>query len=117
MMSVNSRAEHRLRVAGVVALVVFFGLQRSPSAQWISLTLPNTPRTPDGKPNLAAPAPKAEDGKPDLSGIWRRQRGVNAPRANPTGLPGRIDHYMPKGAEIPLRPEAAALYAQRSANL
>ena len=80
MMSVNSRAEHRLRVAGVVALVVFFGLQRSPSAQWITLTLPNTPRTPDGKPNLAAPAPKADDGKPDLSGILasseRRQQST-----------------------------------------
>jgi hypothetical protein len=25
-------------------------------AQWVNVTLPNTPRTPDGKPNLAAPA-------------------------------------------------------------
>ena len=39
--------------------------------QWISLSLPNTPRTPDGKPNLSAPSPKASNGKPDFSGIWR----------------------------------------------
>lgn len=31
---------------------------------------PGTPRTPDGKPNLTAPAPRAADGKPDLSGVW-----------------------------------------------
>jgi hypothetical protein len=28
------------------------------------------PRTPDGKPNLNAPAPRTSDGKPDLSGAW-----------------------------------------------
>ncbi len=117
MTSRNSRARNRLRVAGAVALVMFFGSQKSPSAQWIRITLPDTPRTADGKPNLAAPVPTADDGKPDLSGIWRRQRGLNSPRGDSAGLPGRIDHYMPAGAEIPLRPEAAALYGQRSANL
>ena len=28
------------------------------------------PRTSDGKPNLAAPAPRSEHGRPDLSGLW-----------------------------------------------
>src|SRR5579863_4666036 len=41
------------------------------SAQWFKITLPGTPRTPDGKPNLSAPAPRTTDGKPDLSGIWQ----------------------------------------------
>src|SRR5690349_7770542 len=39
-------------------------------AQWLSYPAPGIPRTPDGKPNLAAPAPKMADGKPDLSGVW-----------------------------------------------
>ena len=40
------------------------------SAQWIHYPTPGIPRTPDGKPNLTAPAPKTADGKPDLSGVW-----------------------------------------------
>ncbi|HEV2687520.1 MAG TPA: hypothetical protein VGV35_03170, partial [Bryobacteraceae bacterium] len=41
------------------------------AAQWLSIPLPGTPRTPDGKPNLNAATPRAADGKADLSGIWR----------------------------------------------
>src|SRR5215510_6590989 len=40
-------------------------------AQWVNVSVPNTPRTPDGKPNLDAPVPRSSDLKPDLSGIWR----------------------------------------------
>src|SRR3954453_8701766 len=43
----------------------------SAAAQWINYPTPGTPRLPDGKPNLSAPAPRTPDGKPDLSGIWR----------------------------------------------
>ena len=39
-------------------------------AQWLDRPTPGIPRTPDGKPNLAAPAPRGPDGKPDLTGIW-----------------------------------------------
>ena len=42
-------------------------------AQWLNYPTPGTPRTPDGKPNLTAPAPRAADGKPDLSGVWHVQ--------------------------------------------
>ncbi len=45
------------------------------SAQWINHRDPRIPRTPDGKPNLTAPAPKAADGMPDLSGIWQASTG------------------------------------------
>jgi len=42
------------------------------AAQWLNHTTPGIPRTPDGKPNLAAPAPRTPDGKPDLSGLWNK---------------------------------------------
>jgi hypothetical protein len=40
-------------------------------AQWVNYPTPGTPRTRDGKPNLAAPAPRVPGGKPDLSGLWQ----------------------------------------------
>ena len=42
------------------------------AAQWLNHPTPDIPRTPDGKPNLAAPAPRTPDGKPDLSGLWNK---------------------------------------------
>src|SRR4249920_330891 len=39
-------------------------------AQWLKHPTPNIPRTPTGKPDLAAPAPRGADGHPDLSGPW-----------------------------------------------
>ncbi len=41
-----------------------------PQAQWLHYPTVGTPRLPDGKPNLSAPAPRLPDGRPDLSGIW-----------------------------------------------
>ena len=42
------------------------------SAQWLNQPTAGLPRTPDGKPNLSAPAPRTPDGKPDLSGLWTK---------------------------------------------
>ena len=42
------------------------------AAQWLTQPTPGIPRTPDGNPDLAAPAPRAPDGKPDLSGLWNK---------------------------------------------
>ena len=54
--------------AGSIALVA--ALSTSLSAQWPRRPDAGVPRTPDGKVNVTAPAPKAPDGKPDLSGVW-----------------------------------------------
>ena len=69
------------------------------AAQWPVHPTPGVPRTPDGKPDLAAPAPRSADGKPDLSGVWLVKNGT---------------FYLTsdlKPGEI--RPWAAAVYKQR----
>jgi hypothetical protein len=73
--------------------------------QWASIPLPNTPRTPDGKPNLAAPAPKTADGKPDMSGIWRVAEGKY------------LQNIATDIGEAPFQPWAGALYKERAENL
>src|ERR1700684_2248789 len=50
---------------------LLFAVAAPLGAQWIKITNPGIPRTPDGKPNLSAPTPRTPDGKPDLSGIWQ----------------------------------------------
>jgi len=52
---------------------LFVVLAAGAHAQWLNFKTPGTPRTPDGKPDLAAPAPRALDGKPDLSGVWMHE--------------------------------------------
>jgi hypothetical protein len=42
--------------------------------QWLNYTPSGTPRLKDGKPNLAAPAPRSGDGKPDLTGVWAHEK-------------------------------------------
>ena len=78
-------------------------------AQWLHHPDPKTPRTADGKPNLTAPVQRTPDGKPDLSGVWMRVPPVK--RDNP-GNNNLLD-YMPNGATISMRPDAAALYQRR----
>src|SRR5690349_5412064 len=56
-------------VAAGLALALFAA--NPADAQWLTTKTPGIPRTADGKPDLAAPAPQAPDGRPDLSGIWR----------------------------------------------
>ena len=105
-------------------------------AQWPSYPTAGVPRTPDGKPNLQAPAPRTADGKPDLSGLWRNVRGFGAGAPPPGGGPGvagtaggaergrfdsaaeqsvlghRVGH---EGAEVPMLPWAARLEKNQAA--
>ncbi|MET0165953.1 MAG: hypothetical protein ABW318_13250 [Vicinamibacterales bacterium] len=74
-------------------------------AQWLSLPIPGTPRTPDGKPNLTAPAPHTTDGKPDHSGIWKLDTSGHNPNYN----------LLAKGTDAPMLPWAAELFKRRVA--
>jgi hypothetical protein len=57
--------------ATLIAAIVL-ALSTPLAAQWLNQPTPGIPRTPDGKPNLSAPAPRTSDGKPDLSGLWSK---------------------------------------------
>ncbi len=71
-------------------------------AQWPKQPNPALPLTPDGKPDLSAPAPRSADGKPDLNGVWVVRNG------------NFFLTWDLKPEEM--RPWAAALYKQREAN-
>jgi hypothetical protein len=74
-------------------------------AQWLDFPT-HVPRTPDGKPNLSAPAPKRPDGKPDLSGVWVTKAGYT----------GNIAKDLKPG-EVSFQPWAEALYKHRTETL
>src|SRR5215475_15968262 len=42
----------------------------SVNAQWPAFVRRDTPRTPEGKPDLNAPPPRLSNGKVDFSGTW-----------------------------------------------
>jgi hypothetical protein len=86
---------------GMLALALVCASGGTIGAQWLSLPLPGTPRTPDGRPNLSAPVPRTADGRPDLSGIWR------APNLRYNS------NLLADGAEAPMLPWAAELYKRR----
>jgi hypothetical protein len=75
------------------------------AAQWLHHHDPKIPRMADGKPNLAAPAPRLPDGTPDLGGLWNAVDGRFL-----TNIAQRA------GFEAPFTPAGAALFQARQAN-
>jgi hypothetical protein len=92
-----------VRWTGVVTFAAVI-MAAPASAQWLKYPTPGMPRTPDGKPNLSAPAPRTADGKPKLAGLWITQ-GIYI---------GDITKDLKPG-EVPFQPWAEALYKQRRA--
>jgi hypothetical protein len=114
----------------VCVLIVLTAASVNAPAQWINYPTPGTPRTRDGKPSLAAPAPRASNGKPDLSGVWqveptpaeemKRLFGDLSAGSALGDTTAAFSKYLInilldfKPEESPLRPEFAELVRQRS---
>jgi hypothetical protein len=111
----------------VASLAIVAGLAPSLAAQWPPYATPGVPKTPDGKPDLAAPAPRTADGKPDLSGVWIRGDGRLGPAGGGT-LAGPAPAFSSGPPEttfrdvganvkegLPLQPWAADLVKARRA--
>ena len=98
----------------IVTTVVAAIAMGSPlAAQWIKYPTPGTPRTRDGKPNLAAPAPRTR-GVPDLSGVW--QVYTNLPSQGSGDLPpnpwlSRFGANL--SGDLPYRPETREKMSKR----
>ncbi len=111
--------------------VLFALLSIAAHAQWLNYPTPGTPRTPDGKPDLAAPAPRAANGKPDLSGVWlheptppaelKRLFGEHAGDVNVPGMEietvskygiNILVNFKPE--EVQMRPRAAEIFRRRA---
>jgi len=112
------------RKGRTIALALVLTGAASPGvAQWLRYPTEGIPRTADGTPNLAAPAPRLPDGKPDLSGVWHAaqtppcldSRGEERPCGSAVGgspLGGNLGRNLP-GGKLPYQPWAAKLTEDR----
>ena len=123
-----------MKAAPLGLLLLFALVSTGAHSQWLNYPTPGIPRTRDGKPNLAAPAPRAADGRPDLSGVWlheltsveemKRLYGALVEEAIKVDVPGMQIGTQHKYAvnilldfkpeESPMRPEAAAILRRRA---
>jgi hypothetical protein len=94
--SAASRVRYACTLSALLVLTV------AASAQYLKHPDPRIPRSPDGKPNLTAPAPRLPDGKPDLQGLWNAADGRFL-----TNIAKRA------GFDAPFQPGAAAVFKER----
>jgi hypothetical protein len=90
----------------------------SATAQWLSHPTSGIPRTPDGRPDLSAPAPVAANGKPDLSGLWMPDPAAGGTKG--IGETVRSPYFLDitagmKPEDVPFKPWAEAEYRRRLA--
>jgi hypothetical protein len=81
-------ANNRVRRPSTTVCVAVALAVMSPNllAQWPRHSAGSFPRTPDGKPDLNAPAPRTSDGKPDLSGVWETVPCISCAPPDISGL-------------------------------
>ncbi len=113
----------RWRGSTAAGMTVLFLMAGSVSAQWLKIPLPATPRTPDGTPDLTAPAPRTPEGRPDLSGIWQRpreelarDRAAEASRRRQATAANPPSGGIASGVEVLFQPWAEALFKARVEN-
>jgi len=92
-----------MRVAFSIAVLVLASVPVY--AQWTNAPPANIPRTPDGNPDLSAPAPRLLNAQPDLSGIWKPDNSYGGKPAN-FAANLQVD-------DIPYQPWAKALLEER----
>jgi hypothetical protein len=113
-------------MARFLLIVIALAAPAFVQAQWLNHRTPGIPRTPDGKPNLSAPTPRTADGKPNLSGLWQTDAAPAEmlERLIPGATNGAGEEPLSQyfinifsdftAGATPLRPDAAALFEQRS---
>src|SRR5687768_5570069 len=97
------RRHHRRHAARVLLTVLL--VSAPAGAQWKNLPMDGVPMR-DGKPDMAAPAPRTSSGKLDLSGIYQPSYRYFANLAADIGL-----------ANVPMTEEARKIHAARATGL